>query len=351
MTALWPPAGPCPTVDAADLEARADFALLAPGFVHGAPAGDDAAPWLLLEGLGAAPSGLALWLLPFEARATGRTTLSAQTARWVHLATPPPRPLEVSLDVAGAGAAVAAIREAIAAGDVYQVNYTLRARVAAAPASQLLANLCARARPRFAAWVRHGGQEHVSASPELLARFDGRQVQVEPMKGTAPAGQGEALLASQKDEAELAMITDLLRDDLHRLCAPGSVQVRAARRLISLPYAVQTVADVEGTLRAGTTLEDALAQLHPGGSVTGAPRTAALAVIRTLEPTPRGQYCGALGLVDGAQATFALTIRTASRLADGAWQYGVGGGITWDSDAQAEIEEMRVKLGALLGGR
>ncbi len=347
MSDLWPPPGDCPTLDAASLDVLDDFALLAPGYVFGAPQGEANTPWLLLEGVGADTGLLQLWLLPFERRAAEVTRLRAASARWVQVALPAAARLDVRLDTGGAVSAIEQIRQTIAAGDVYQVNYTLRAQVTAAHGSQLLGNLCATARPRFAAWVKHGGEEHVSASPELLVRVDGRHVEVEPMKGTAPADATQRLLESTKDAAELAMITDLLRDDLHRLCERGSVRVRDARRLVSLSYAVQTVADVEGTLRAGVTLTDVLGQVHPGGSVTGAPRTAALACIRALEGSPRGLYCGALGLVDGGQATFALTIRTASRVGGDRWVYGVGGGMTWDSDAQAELEEMRVKLGAL----
>jgi para-aminobenzoate synthetase component 1 len=122
--------------------------------------------------------------------------------------------------------------------------------------------------------------------------------------------------------------------------------VRAERRLLELPYAVQAVSDVEGELLPGVTALDALDSLHPGGSVTGTPKRAALAMISRLEPSLRGAYCGALGVTDGGRTTASLLIRTAGRDRDG-WVYGIGGGIVYDSDAAAEYEEILVKLGAL----
>ena len=118
------------------------------------------------------------------------------------------------------------------------------------------------------------------------------------------------------------------------------------RRMIELPYVVQAVADVEGTLVAGTTLREVLTVVHPGGSVTGAPREAALQLIAELESSPRGAYCGALGLESGGASRVALLIRTAERIG-AQWRYGVGSGITWDSDPRAELDEVHLKLGAL----
>jgi anthranilate/para-aminobenzoate synthase component I len=260
---------------------------------------------------------------------------------------PEPAVVEPTLDDAGHTAAVETIRAAIAAGDVYQVCLTVRARLAPVPGAALLARMAARGLPRFAAWVRLPGVgEFVSASPELLFAIEGARIRSEPMKGTVGPRGSAALAASEKDRAELAMITDLVRNDLTPLCRPHSVTVRAARRFVRLPYATQTVSDVEGELQPGVTALDALEALHPGGSVTGAPKTAARAMIARLERAPRGAYCGALGLAVGGRTTVSLLIRTASRDADG-WVYGVGGGIVYDSDPQAEHRELRVKLGAL----
>jgi anthranilate/para-aminobenzoate synthase component I len=145
------------------------------------------------------------------------------------------------------------------------------------------------------------------------------------------------------------MITDLLRDDLQPLCVPRSVTVPSPRRFLELPYAVQAVSDVRGELVPEVGLRDVLARVQPGGSVTGAPRPAALRMIRALERTPRGVYCGTLGWVEGRRAVCSLLIRTAERTGPRDWTYGVGGGITWDSVPEAELDEVKVKLGALRG--
>jgi anthranilate/para-aminobenzoate synthase component I len=327
-------------VRAGALEGLDTFALLGPGFGDGR--------WLLLTGLREAADRPLLLYAGFEADASAVRRLAADSCEPidVDLEARPPAPT-VSLRAEGHGAAVARIREAIAAGDVYQVCYTVRADVAACPGAELLAVMAAGGIPRFAAWVRlPGGGEFVSASPELFFETAGPRVRTEPMKGTARRGSENALEVSEKDSAELAMITDLLRNDLTPVCRPGSVRVAVPRRLIRLPYAVQTVSDVAGDLRPGVTPVDVLDALHPGGSVTGAPKEAALRMIRELECGPRGAYCGALGLWRGDHSVFSLLIRTASRAPHG-WTYGVGSGIVWDSDAAAELNELRVKLGAL----
>jgi para-aminobenzoate synthetase len=325
-----------PELRLSDVEALPSFALLGPGFTR--------SEWRLLRGLAADPDALDLVLADFEARAPlrWRATDAADGPLSVDVA---PARLAAALDEEGHAEGVAAIRAAIAAGDVYQVNLTLRARLADAPGGALLAAAIARGAPPFAAWVRlPGGRELVSASPELLLEVEGARVRSEPMKGTARAAG--ALLASAKDAAELAMITDLVRNDLVPACAPGTVRVRAPRRLVALPYAIQSVADVEGRLAPGAGPLDALAALHPAGSVTGAPKRAALAAIAALERTPRGAYCGTLGHGRGTRFAASVLIRTAERVRDG-WTYGVGGGIVIDSDAAAELAEARQKLEAL----
>jgi anthranilate/para-aminobenzoate synthase component I len=323
-----------------ELEPRPAFALLGPGFTGGG--------WALLTDLRPATGPPALLFAAYEADAADVVRLEGtrRDLPGVELDVSPAA-LAPELDAAGHGEAVAAIRAAIAAGDVYQVCFTVRARLAAVSGAGLLAAMSRRGLPRFAAWVRlPGGPELVSASPELLFAIDGDRIRCEPMKGTAPADGAGDLTDSDKDWAELAMITDLVRNDLTPVCRPRSVRVRDARRLIALPYAVQTVSDVEGTLLPGTTALDALAALHPGGSVTGAPKRAAREMIRRLERSPRGAYCGALGLCRADRAVVSLLIRTASRDERG-WVYGTGGGIVYDSDAARELEEVRVKLGAL----
>lgn len=317
---------------------QSDFALLGPGFTDGRH-------WVLAHAAEAPRANATLWVAKGDERVATRHRVFVE--RVVPEFDEPPQALTPELADGAFLRGVRAIREQIAAGDVYQVNLTVRATLAGVPGPVLLATLCRTQVPRFAAWVRSTSVgEFVSASPELLVEREGRRVHVEPMKGTAPASERAWLEASEKDRAELAMITDLLRDDLHRLCEPGSVRVTNPRRFIELPYVVQTVSDVEGVLPPAVTTWQLLEQLHPGGSVTGAPREAALDVIEFLESPSRGAYCGALGLEVDDTLRAALLIRTAERRGD-AWVYGVGSGITWDSVPEDELAEVRLKLGAL----
>ena len=323
------------------------FALLGPGFGGGA--------CVLLADLREGGQGeQRLVYTPFEGEAGSARTFSAGGARALARGADeplemnvPPRELEARLDEGDYARDVERIREAIAAGDVYQVCHTVRSRVGAASGAELFTGMSARGLARFAAWVRlPGGPEFVSASPELFFETDGRAVHSEPMKGTARPGAGGELEASEKDRAELAMITDLVRNDLVPVCRPRTVRVACERRVVELPYALQTVSDVVGELAEDITPLDVLDALHPGGSVVGTPKRAALAMIRDLEPGPRGAYCGAMGVCREGRSVFSLLIRTAERRPEG-WVYGVGGGIVYESDAGRELEELRVKLGAL----
>lgn len=333
----------------ADLDALPSFALLGPGFDTGDARDAGEGRWRLLAPLvPCGPSAARLAFVPFEAPGDRPALFRAGAETVVDpVLDPPPGDCTARLDPAGHREAVESIRESIRAGDVYQVNLTVRAALSGVTGPGLLAALCRRGVPRYAAWVRlPDGTEFVSGSPERFFCTAGGRVRVEPMKGTAPAGGDAWLEGSAKDRAELAMITDLLRNDLAPVCRPGTVHVPCARRFIALPYAVQAVSDVAGDLLPGLKPLDVLAALHPGGSVTGAPKGAALQDIRRLEPSPRGPYCGALGLLDGDRSDFALLIRTAVRGPAG-WWYGVGGGIVHDSDPGLEWDEVRVKAGAL----
>jgi anthranilate/para-aminobenzoate synthase component I len=326
----------------AELETVPSFALLGPGF------SDDG--FLLLRDLRPAASADPLLVFArFEEPGARALKLAAATVSPCSIDFDDnPRPLDVALAAPDYAVKVAHIREAIACGDVYQVCLTVRALVSQASGAQILSLMCRRGVPRFAAWVRlPDGSEFVSASPELFFETDGRQVHAEPMKGTASPSAGGVLDASEKDRAELAMITDLVRNDLAQVCRQKTIRVANQRRVLKLPYALQTVSDIVGALDDGKTPLDVLAALHPGGSVTGAPKQAALAMIHKLEPDQRGAYCGALGLLTGDRSVFSLLIRTAAKTSEG-WVYGVGSGIVYDSDPKAELDELRVKLGALI---
>jgi len=322
------------------LESLPSFALLGPGFFDGQCA--------LLTDLCESSGSPQLIYAPFECPGSSPKSFSYKSIQPVTIEfdVPPPNAAVTFCDD-GYVQAIERIRKAIADGDVYQVCYTLRADITTVTGAELVTLLCRNGLPRFLAWVRFpNGEEFVSASPELFFETDGRKVHTEPMKGTARSDDSGELELSEKDRAELAMITDLLRNDLTPVCKPRSVKVTCERRSIELPYAVQTVSDIEGELNDGVTPLDVLASLHPGGSVTGAPKQAALEFIRELEPTPRRAYCGALGLWRGDRSVFSLLIRTAQRTGD-CWMYGVGSGVVYDSSAEVEHREWFIKLGAL----
>jgi para-aminobenzoate synthetase component 1 len=208
-----------------------------------------------------------------------------------------------------------------------------------------LAQLLAALRPMVPRPFLGDGWAVVSASPERFLSRRGRLLWTMPIKGTAPAGED---VASAKDAAEHVMIVDLERNDLSRVCAPGSVhwpELMAQRELAGVTHLVSTV---EGRLGDGVGLAEILEATFPGGSVTGAPKIAALDLIAALEPVGRGASMGALGVLrpDG-DFDLALTIRTFA-VADGRAHLWVGGGIVWDSDAEAEIEESWLKARPLL---
>ena len=238
--------------------------------------------------------------------------------------------------------AVEAVRAAIGRGDVYQVNLIQHLAAPFAGSAGSLAGLLGSFGPRQLAG---DGWAIVSASPELFLARRGRRVWTAPIKGTRPLGEH---VEGAKDAAEHVMIVDLERNDLSRVCEPGSVhwpELMAERELAGVTHLVSTV---EGTLRADVGLAELLAATFPGGSVTGAPKIAALDLIAALEPVGRGASMGALGVVRGnGDLDLALTIRTFA-IAGGRIHLWVGGGIVWDSDAEAEIEESWTKARPLL---
>ena len=303
----------------------------------------------------AALDGPGFWVvvLPFEgepvcARFARVRPLTGRPARtWVG---PPASSWTSSLDHDGFADGVGAIRAAIAAGDVYQVNLTRRLSTRLPPDADVVAlgTALAGGNPApHAAVVRlpaHG--VHVaSASPERFLSRDGRTVVSQPIKGTAVT---EADLLP-KDRAENVMIVDLVRNDLGRVCEWGSVEVPSLCALEHHPGLVHLVSTVRGTLRAGVGWPELLGATFPPGSVTGAPKLAALEVIAALEPVGRGPYCGAVGWVDGDRGTGDLNVAIRTFWFDGGMVHlGTGGGITWDSDPDGEWEETELKARRLL---
>jgi para-aminobenzoate synthetase component 1 len=244
-------------------------------------------------------------------------------------------------------AAVEAVRDAISAGDVYQVNLVqhLSAPFGGDPAAP--AGALAALRPLAPRPLVGDGWAIVSASPELFLRRRGRRVWTMPIKGTRPLGV-EGLTESEKDAAEHVMIVDLERNDLSRVCEPGSVRWPELMEPHALAGVEHLVSRVEGVLRQDVGLTELLRAVFPGGSVTGAPKIAAVDLIAALEPVGRGASMGACGTVwPNGDLELALTIRTFA-IADGCIHLWVGGGIVWDSNPAEEIEESWTKAAPLL---
>jgi para-aminobenzoate synthetase/4-amino-4-deoxychorismate lyase len=264
------------------------------------------------------------------------------------------------------GRAIRTVRELIAAGETYQVNHTIRLRARIAGDDRgFYRDLALAQRGAFAAYLDLGRYRFLSASPELFFRIDGDTITTRPMKGTAPRGRWPAeddeialrLAASPKDRAENAMIVDLLRNDLGRIANPGSVRVSDLFRPERYETIWQLTSTITAERRPGTSLPDVFRALFPSGSVTGAPKVRTMAVIRELEDAPRGVYCGAIGFLappgsGEPSATFNVAIRTVMVDREtGTAEYGVGGGITFDSSAEREYEEVLAKARVLTAAR
>ncbi|MDQ1039894.1 para-aminobenzoate synthetase component 1 [Streptomyces sp. V3I8] len=257
-----------------------------------------------------------------------------------------------SLDRAAYTAGVRRIRELIATGEVYQANLCriLSAPVAPGADVDALTALLARGNPApYAGTIRLPGHgvEIATASPELFLRRGGRTVESGPIKGT---GRTEADLL-EKDHAENVMIVDLVRNDLGRVCATGTVTVPDLCVVEKHPGLVHLVSTVRGVLREDVGWPGLLAAAFPPGSVTGAPKSSALRIIEALETAPRGPYCGGIGWVDADRGAgeLAVGIRTFwIDRAEGALRFGSGAGITWGSDPGREWEETELKAARLL---
>lgn len=257
--------------------------------------------------------------------------------------------------------AVADIRHRIAAGDVYQVNMTDRfdGRYEGTP-DDVYAALLGVQRCAFGALIDLGERVIASVSPELFFRWDGTTITCRPMKGTTArrprpgddAAAAVALRASPKERAENVMIVDLLRNDLGRLADTGSVTVPELFTLERYETVWQLTSTVTAEVPETLRLTEVFAALFPCGSVTGAPKIAAMDVIAELEADPRGVYCGAIGVLappgHGPQAVCSVPIRTAVLDPRSAtFEYGAGGGITWSSDPAAEDAEVGAKARVL----
>jgi len=260
------------------------------------------------------------------------------------------------LDEPAHAEALARIREHLAGGETYQVNFTHRLR---APFDgdpwALFCRLAARQPSPHCAYVDTGDFAVCCASPEMFFEREGETVRSRPMKGTAPRGRwagedramAEGLVRSEKERAENVMIVDMVRNDLGRVCRPGSVRVPELFRAERYPTLWQLTSLVEGKTTRSTA--EVMAALFPAASITGAPKVSTMHLIDELEVSPRRIYTGTIGvMLPGRRARFNVAIRTV--LVDrkaGTAEYGVGGGIVWDSAPRAEYRETLLKARVL----
>lgn len=270
------------------------------------------------------------------------------------LAAPDPQPLVATArhTPAAYAALIERCRDAIREGDAYQLCLTTRFTITGeVDPVAAFARLRSRTPAHHGGFLRSGEVALVSASPERFLEVHDGVVRTRPIKGTRPRGadpRSDAALAaelqeSEKERAENVMIVDLMRNDLSRVCEPGSVGVDGLLEVESYPAVHQLVSTVSGTMTPGTTVGDLLEATFPAGSMTGAPKLSAMTILHDLEREPRGVFAGCFGWVgeDGA-LDLAMVIRSIVVHPAGAY-VGAGGGITWRSDADAEVAEVGVK--------
>ncbi len=248
--------------------------------------------------------------------------------------------------------AVTKAKDYIKKGDIYQVNLSQRFSARTSLSSFDLYQKLRRVSPSdFSAYLDCGDFQIISSSPERFLNFDGKKVSTRPMKGTRPRGinpQADArhkrdLLQSQKDQAELLMIVDLLRNDLGRVCKYGSIKVSSMRALEAYSTVYQTTASIEGVLHPDKDRLDLLKACFPGGSITGCPKIRSMEIIEELEPAKRAIYTGSLGYF-GFNNTLDLNILIRTILKkNGKIYFQTGGGIVADSRAENEYQETLTK--------
>ena len=247
---------------------------------------------------------------------------------------------------------IAAIKEQIAAGNVYQVNFTGRYHFTFNGSAQALFSTLRGAQPSsYTALLNCGARTILSFSPELFFAKRGSLIETMPMKGTAPRGESidedsrlkEALGQCSKNLAENLMIVDLLRNDLGRICKPGSVEAEKLFTTESWPTLHQMVSTIRGEQREDVGLYELFRALYPCGSITGAPKVSAMTLIHRLESEPRGIYTGTIGYIEPeGDMLFNVAIRTVE-LSGKKGVYGSGSGIVWDSDPLEEYRECQLK--------
>lgn len=254
--------------------------------------------------------------------------------------------------------AIEDVQAHIARGDTYQVNYTMRLRADFdGNPWTFFRSLVSGQNAPYAAYVETDRHALCSASPELFFEMDGARLRSKPMKGTAPRGDtpsedrlnAEWLQQSVKNRAENAMIVDMIRNDMGKIARTASVRVPYLFEIEPYPTVLQMTSTVES--HSDASFEATLEALFPCASITGAPKARTMEIIAGMEADPRGAYTGAIGyLAPGRRAQFNVAIRTpVVDLGDGRAEYGVGGGIVWDSDPCEEYEECQIKARVLAG--
>ena len=266
----------------------------------------------------------------------------------------PEEPLELApvIGESNFGDSIQRIKSYLQSGDSYQVNFThrLKGKTTASPGS-IFSYLCKAQPSPYSVFIETGDYAICSVSPELFFEVNGASIRTEPMKGTRPRGRfpeedaefRSDLTGSEKDRAENLMIVDMVRNDLGKIAVPGSVCAAELFSIKRFPTVWQQVSSISAETNAS--LGELFSALFPCASVTGAPKARTMEIIRELETEPRGVYTGAIGLVKpGRRARFSVAIRTLTiDKHDGGANYGIGGGIVWDSDPGEEWQESLTK--------
>ena len=323
-------------------EAGAAFGL-ATKTTRSAPCGERLTPDSLpLAWMGVYPqAGVQKWTPPAPTHAAAAPDLPTS-----------PQALSLNESQAEYTASIDRVRALIAAGDTYQVNYTVRARfdLGVDPADYFLARAAGHPVP-YAAFLDLGSFQVISLSPELFLRRRGDRLESRPMKGTRPRGATRhedvdlayELIESEKDRAENLMIVDMVRNDLGRVCSIGSVHVPALFAVEPYGTVWQMASTVVGDVRPGATLLEIMGATFPGASITGAPKHHTMEIIRDLESEPRGVYTGTVAIfLPGGDFTCNVAIRTIAP-DRGRCLLGVGSGVVWDSDPLEEYDETLTK--------
>ncbi len=251
---------------------------------------------------------------------------------------------------------IESIRELIRDGEIYQVNLSQQFRASFEGKGIDLYRKLREANPApYASYLNFGDEEILSSSPERFLKCENRIVNTRPIKGTRPRGDSlveessyrEELSRSEKDQAELLMIVDLERNDLGKVCQPGTIKVDGLYGLETYVSVIHQTASIEGRLAEGRNAVDCIKAMFPGGSITGTPKIRAMEIIDELETVSRGIYTGSIGYIgfDG-RADFNIAIRT-MKIRDSEITFNVGGGIVWDSDPISEYNETLLKAKAI----